>query len=450
MTDTAIRVDGLSKRYRIGFKEQIHDTLGGAVADFVTRPARNLRRLRRMSRFSEDGHDPDDVIWALRDVSFEVARGEIVGLIGRNGAGKSTLLKILSRITAPTRGRVELSGRVSALLEVGTGFHPELTGRENIYLNGSVLGMRKKEIDQKFDQIVDFSEVEKFIDTPVKRYSSGMSVRLAFAVAAHLEPEILLVDEVLAVGDVKFQEKCIGKMQDVTSGGRTVLFVSHNMGSVQKLCCRALLVHEGRILRNGPTREVIGHYLGLGAEHVGERVWDDVASAPGDETARMRAVRVLDEDGRPTTEFDVRDPVLVQMEYWVLRDVGWLDVAFEFRNERGELVFISTDDSGDSASPSRARAPGFYRSTCRIPPDLLNNGQIFVLAALTDGVRVHTIQRDAVMFNVVDAMDPKGARGNYVADWPATAVRPRMSWTAERFPIGQDVSALAGEGDRVA
>ena len=432
MSDTAIRIEGLSKRYRIGVRERSHDTLGGALTDLAKRPFRNLRRLRELSTF-DDSEDRDDVIWALDDVSFEVERGEIVGVIGRNGSGKSTIIKVLSRITSPTLGRVELSGRVGALLEVGTAFHPDLTGRENVYLNGSVLGMRKKEIEARFDEIVGFSEVEKFIDMPVKRYSTGMALRLAFSVAAHLEAEILLVDEVLAVGDVKFQEKCVGKMQDVTTTmGRTVLFVSHNMGSVQRLCDRAILLHDGELLMNGPTREVVSGYLGLGAERLGERVWDDVSSAPGDDTARIRAVRMLDDRGDLSTDFDVRDPVYVQMDYSVFRAVESLSVTFEFRNERGELVFVSTDDS-DGATPGKARETGLYRSTCRIPPDLLNNGQMFVLAKLSDGVRTHAERPDVVTFNVLDSMDPEGARGNYPADWPTTAVRPRLEWESERL-----------------
>ncbi len=235
MSDIAIRVENLSKRYRIGLKEEMHDTFAASMMDFVRRPLENLRRLRRLSQFKENGHEPEDIIWALKDVSFEVKRGEVVGLIGRNGAGKSTLLKILSNITYPTSGRVQMHGRVSSLLEVGTGFHPELTGRENIYLNGTILGMTKAEIDRKLDEILDFAGVEEFIDTPVKRYSSGMKVRLAFSVAAHLEPEILVVDEVLAVGDAEFQNKCLGKMGEVAKGGRTVLFVSHNMGAIRSL-----------------------------------------------------------------------------------------------------------------------------------------------------------------------------------------------------------------------
>jgi lipopolysaccharide transport system ATP-binding protein len=260
MADIAIDVQGLSKRYRIGSAEKMHDTLGGALADIVTRPVKNLRHLRSLSSFGKDGGS-ESVIWALKDVSFQVKHGEVIGVIGPNGAGKSTLLKVLSRITDPTEGRVVTRGRMSSLLEVGTGFHPELTGRENVYLNATILGMRRKEVERKFDAIVDFSGVEKFIDTPVKRYSSGMKVRLAFAVAAHLEPEILLVDEVLAVGDAEFQRRCLGKMDDVAKEGRTVLFVSHNMGAVQSLTSRCICLEGGRIAVSGPTTEAIEQYL---------------------------------------------------------------------------------------------------------------------------------------------------------------------------------------------
>ena len=237
----------------------MHDTFAGAMADFATRPVRNLRRLRSLSTF-RDG-EARDVIWALNDVSFEVKEGEVIGVIGSNGSGKTTLLKILSRITEPTRGRALVKGLVSSLLEVGTGFHPELTGRENIYLNGSILSMGRKEIDRKFDEIVDFSGVERFIDTPLKRYSTGMNVRLAFAVAAHLEPELLLVDEVLAVGDVVFQSKCLGKMQNVAREGRTILFVSHNMGQIRNLCERVILLSDGGIKSDGDSSQVIDEYV---------------------------------------------------------------------------------------------------------------------------------------------------------------------------------------------
>ncbi|WP_417847617.1 polysaccharide ABC transporter ATP-binding protein [Thalassoglobus sp.] len=262
MPKPVISVENLSKAYRIGVKDEIPDTLVGAMTSVIRSPFKNLQRLRRLDTFTggPNGNESDDTLWALKDVSFDVQEGEVVGIIGRNGAGKSTLLKVLSRITDPTSGRVVIRGRVSSLLEVGTGFHPELTGRDNIYLNGTILGMTKREIDRKFDEIVDFSGVEKFLDTPVKRYSSGMQVRLAFAVAAHLEPEILIIDEVLAVGDVGFQTKCLGKMQDVARDGRTVLFVSHNMAAVESLCMRAVLVASGKIEDDNDSKGVINSY----------------------------------------------------------------------------------------------------------------------------------------------------------------------------------------------
>jgi len=260
MTHRVIEVEHVSKLYRIGLAEQRHETLAGACAAFVRSPVRNFRQLRALGNVSTAEADAEDVVWALRDVSCSVSEGELLGIIGANGAGKSTLLKVLAGITEPTAGRAVLRGRVASLLEVGTGFHPDLTGRENIYLNGTILGMKKVEIDRRFDEIVAFSGVERFIDTPVKRYSSGMTVRLAFAVAAHLEPEILLVDEVLAVGDLQFQEKCIGKMGEVARGGRTVLFVSHNLAAVGSLCERAVLLENGSIAAEGPARGVISEY----------------------------------------------------------------------------------------------------------------------------------------------------------------------------------------------
>jgi len=265
MSDVAISVENLGKAYRIGLKEEIPDSLMGAAVGWVKAPLRNLHRLRRLNTFNvatdSDAESDDDTIWALKDVSFEVKRGEVVGIIGRNGAGKSTLLKVLSRITEPTTGRAVIHGRVSALLEVGTGFHPEMSGRENVYMNGTILGMTKREIDRKFDEIVDFSGVEKFLDTPVKRYSSGMKVRLAFAVAAHLEPEILIIDEVLAVGDAEFQAKCLGKMQDVAQTGRTVLFVSHNMAAVKGLCGEALVISKGKLALREEVGRAVDFYL---------------------------------------------------------------------------------------------------------------------------------------------------------------------------------------------
>jgi lipopolysaccharide transport system ATP-binding protein len=259
MTEVVISVEKLSKLYRLGFKEERPDTLIGSIFSCLKAPIKNLRRLRNLTRLNSN-ENTDEILWALRNVSFEVRRGEVVGIIGRNGAGKSTLLKVLSRITEPTSGRAVVRGRVGSLLEVGTGFHPELTGRENVYMNGTILGMAKKEIDRKFDEIVDFSGVEKFLDTPVKRYSSGMQVRLAFAVAAHVDPEILIVDEVLAVGDTEFQRKCLGKMESVSQQGRTVLFVSHNLPAVRRLCTRGIMLDKGTVKFDAAVDTTLKHY----------------------------------------------------------------------------------------------------------------------------------------------------------------------------------------------
>ncbi|MGE0772990.1 MAG: polysaccharide ABC transporter ATP-binding protein [Cyclobacteriaceae bacterium] len=270
MTKTVISVRGVSKRYRLGVREPQSATFAGALANLVRAPLRNFRRLQAMGRFV---NEDDSVFWALKDVSFDVREGEVLGVIGRNGAGKSTLLKILSQITEPSMGEIELSGRVGSLLEVGTGFHPELTGRENIYMNGTILGMTKREIDSKLDEIIEFSGVEKFVDTPVKFYSSGMKVRLGFSVAAHLEPEILVIDEVLAVGDYEFQERCLGKMHDVATQGRTVLFVSHNMSAVQSLCGSGIVLRQGSVAFAGNINESIGSYLGSSIGKELDREW---------------------------------------------------------------------------------------------------------------------------------------------------------------------------------
>jgi lipopolysaccharide transport system ATP-binding protein len=310
MSAIAVRVENLSKMYRIGIEEGRADTLVGSLGNLFKTPVRNLRRLARLSRFKEE--EGQDILWALRDISFEVQRGEVLGVIGRNGAGKSTLLKLLSRITYPSKGRIEILGRVSSLLEVGTGFHPELTGRENVYLNGTILGMTRKEIDRKFDEIVDFSGVEKFLDTPVKRYSSGMRVRLAFSVAAHLEPEILLIDEVLAVGDVEFQKKCLGKMENIATGGRTILFVSHQMAAVQNLCTRAVLLGDGRLLANGPTSEIISLYMAeSGKKSVQSLQTRQDRSGSGD--IRFNFVRLKNEAGELVSAFRSGDDCILEL-----------------------------------------------------------------------------------------------------------------------------------------
>jgi lipopolysaccharide transport system ATP-binding protein len=303
---TAIHVENLSKAYRIGLKEELPNTFVGAVACALTAPLRKWGRLRGLTAAGRDWAraaqaglpraEADDVIWALRDVSFDIRPGEVVGVIGQNGAGKSTLLKILSRITEPLRGRAVITGRVSSLLEVGTGFHPELTGRENVYMNGTILGMTKREIDRKFDEIVDFSEVASFLDTPIKRYSSGMNLRLAFAVAAHLDPEILIVDEVLAVGDQQFQNKCLGKLNDVAHSGRTVLFVSHNLAALQRLCQRGIVLRRGKLIADARIAEAVRVYLS-GFENQATAELDHRQDRSGQGRVRLKRVEIINRYG---------------------------------------------------------------------------------------------------------------------------------------------------------
>jgi len=332
MNDIAIKVEHLSKRYRIGLAEERHESLGGALWSYIKSPMTNLKRLKRLAKFS--GNDEEDVIWALKDINFEIKVGEVVGVIGRNGAGKSTLLKILSQIVDPTEGRAMIRGKVSSLLEVGTGFHPELSGRENIYLNGTILGMRKKEIDSKFEEIVEFSGIKKFIDTPVKRYSSGMKVRLAFSVAAHLEPEILLVDEVLAVGDLAFQKKCLGKMEDVTKAGRTILFVSHNMQAIQALCKRSILLDEGKMLSDDNTDNALKKYFNLLKEgSVDENTCiDNPVNRRGSGAVRFSKITVENDKGQPCCDFEMGSTVRFVLNYRVFERINELYVAICLRS----------------------------------------------------------------------------------------------------------------------
>jgi lipopolysaccharide transport system ATP-binding protein len=434
-----IKVENLGKRYRIGAKQVTYATLRDTVAGMARAPLRLLQR---------GGQPPKPQIWAVRDVSFEIAQGEVVGIIGRNGAGKSTLLKLLSRITEPTTGRVELYGRIASLLEVGTGFHPELTGRENIYLNGAILGMARREITSKFDEIVAFAEVEKFIDTPVKHYSSGMYLRLAFAVAAHLEPEILLVDEVLAVGDGRFQRKCLDKMQDVGRQGRTVLFVSHNMPAITRLCPRTILLDAGRVIGDGPSSQVVGAYLSSGLGTTAVRVWPDPETAPGNDIVRLRAVRVCTTEGVVTDALDIRQPVGIEMEYEVLQSGHVLTPNYHFYNEEGVYSFVARET--DPAWAGQVRPIGRYISTAWIPGNLLSEGTLFVGAAIStmDPVVIHFYERDAVAFQIIDSMDGDSARGEYAGPMPGV-VRPLLEWSTRTISESdQPVTAQAGKGTR--
>ncbi|HSB26605.1 MAG TPA: ABC transporter ATP-binding protein, partial [Pyrinomonadaceae bacterium] len=364
----------------------------------------------------------------LKDVSFEVAHGEAVGIIGRNGAGKSTLLKILSQITGPTNGKAKIYGRVGSLLEVTAAFHPELTGRENTYLNGAILGMRKNEIASKFDEIVAFAEIEKFIDTPVKHYSSGMRVRLAFAIYAHLEPEILLIDEVLAVGDARFQRKCLNKMQD--AGQRTVLFVSHNMAAVTRLCSRAILLHEGTVLSDAPIAEAVSVYLRSGLGSTAAREWSNSPSAPGNEIARLRAVRIRDNEGKISSTLDIRCALSVEMEFEVLTDGHVLIPNYHFLNEEGVLLFVAMEQV--TKWKREPRPKGRYISTARIPGNFLAEGTLLVGAAVStmNPVKIHFFERDAVAVQIVDSLDGDSARGDYGGPMPGV-IRPVLHWTSE-------------------
>jgi len=446
--DIAIKVENLSKIYRIGVKAQMHDSFGATIFSFIKSPIDNYRKYRALYRFddfdSENLQDPNtnhsDIIWALRDVSFEVKSGEVLGIIGRNGAGKSTLLKILCKISDPTRGQAEIRGRVSSLLEVGTGFHQELSGRDNVYLNGTILGMKKWEVDQKFDEIVGFSGVEKFIDTPVKRYSSGMRVRLAFAVAAHLEPEILLIDEVLAVGDADFQKKCLKKMEDIGQRGRTVLFVSHNMSAITRLCERAILLDKGAVMEDGPSQPVVRHYLTSESGTPALREWRDPAKAPRGKVARLRAVRVRTEDGQVVESVDIDQPVGIEMEYEVLKPGSKLMPHYHVYNEEGVEVFCAHDT--DPAWRDRPRPEGRYKSSAWIPGNLLSEGTLYVNSGLItlDPNTDQFYESAVVAFQVTENHGFGLARGGWAG--PMTgAVRPLLKWQTEFVPSQNEISA---------
>jgi lipopolysaccharide transport system ATP-binding protein len=425
VTGFAIRAERLGKRYRIpAGGQQAYVTLREQLTDLALAPIRQLHGLFR-GRRTDNG---DSEFWALRDVSFEVRQGEVVGVIGRNGAGKSTLLKILSRITEPTEGSAEIRGRVGSLLEVGTGFHPELTGRENVFLSGAILGMRRAEIRRKFEEIIAFAEVEKFVDTPVKHYSSGMYLRLAFSVAAHLEPEVLLVDEVLAVGDARFQRKCLDKMEDVGREGRTVLFVSHNMPAVTRLCPRTVLLDGGALLKDGPSAQVVSTYLSSGVGSTAQREWPDPAKAPGNEIVRLRAVRARNEAGEVSDAVDIRQTLGVEVEFDVLTAGHVLAPNLHFYNEEGILLFILGDS--DPAWKDVPRPAGRYCSTAWIPGNFLAEGTLIVSAAVTTvtPLTVHFFERDAVAVQVVDTVEGGSVRGDFTGPIPGM-VRPLMKWT---------------------
>lgn len=415
MSDLAIRVENLGKRYRIGTL-QTYRTLRESMSE-----------LFRRGNAPESAHA--STFWALRDISFDVRQGQVLGVIGRNGAGKSTLLKILSRVTDPTVGLGEIHGRVGSLLEVGTGFHPELTGRENIYLNGAILGMKNTEIQRKFDEIVEFSEVGTFIDTPVKRYSSGMYLRLAFSVAAHLEPEILVVDEVLAVGDAEFQRKCLGKMGDVAQQGRTVLFVSHNMSAILRLTQECIVLEKGRLAMRAQTSAAVDYYLSRGFSQEGEHHWADDEIPPSAAPFKPLAVRVLNPQGKVSDTIRSLEPTTIEIEYQLAQSITGLRVGIYLISTRGEIIFTSFDtDQPEEYERFGSRPAGHYLSRCQIPADMLNEGR-YVIGVNASSFRVKRYFADeqALTFHV----DAAGAPGT---QWPEPRlgpVRPRLEWKIE-------------------
>jgi len=419
MTDIAIHVEKLSKKYKLGAMYERQDTLRDLLVSTFQSP------FRKKTKKSDD-----QTLWALKDVSFDILRGSVIGIVGRNGAGKSTLLKVLSRVTDPTSGIGEIRGRVGSLLEVGTGFHPELTGRENIYLNGAILGMKRTEIDKKFDEIVDFSEVTKFIDTPVKRYSSGMYLRLAFAVAAHLEPDILVVDEVLAVGDAEFQRKCLGKMSDVADQGRTVLFVSHNMSAILRLTSETLVMEKGKIVLRAPSNEAVDYYLSSGFAETGERKWDQDEISALAYPFRPISLRILNGQGSISNTVRSTEPMTIEFEYKLEESITGLRVGLYLLSARGEYVFTSFDtDEPETYNKFSTRDSGIYISRCVIPADTFNEGR-FVIGVNASTFRIRRYFQDerAITFTV----DPAGAPGMQWPEQRLGPVRPRLIWDIKK------------------
>jgi len=419
VNDYAVEVHDIGKRYRIGAAPAAYRTF----RETLTEPF-NKSKSKHHGKMTDDNS-----FWALKDISFNVKQGQALGIIGRNGAGKSTLLKILSRVTEPTVGSASIKGRVGSLLEVGTGFHPELTGRENIYLNGAILGMRRTEIDRKLDEIIAFSEVEEFIDTPVKRYSSGMYLRLAFAVAAHLEPEVLVVDEVLAVGDAEFQRKCLGKMTDVTNEGRTILFVSHNMSAILRLTNETIVLEKGKMVMRAPSVEAVDYYLSHGFSQGGERFWTTEEISKDAAPFTPLAIRVLTDRNHVSETVRSTEPFQVEFEYRLDAPITGLRVGIYLISTRGEFIFTSFDvDDPEKFTQYGTREKGKYRSRCTIPADLLNEGKYVIgVNASTFKIKRYFHEEQALTFNV----DGTGAPGT---QWPETRsgmIRPRLNWEIE-------------------
>jgi lipopolysaccharide transport system ATP-binding protein len=436
----AIKVEGLAKLYHLGLSPVVeYHTLRETLSDLAAAPLNWIKGWMNKENDNPNAQEKGDELWALRGVSFKVQPGEVLGVIGRNGAGKSTLLKIFSRITQPTVGRVELRGRVGSLLEVGTGFHPELTGRENVFLNGAILGMTRKEIDRKFDEIVAFAEIERFLDTPVKRYSSGMYTRLAFAVASHLEPEILIVDEVLAVGDAAFQKKCLGRMGQVSREGRTVLFVSHNMTAVKSLCDRGVLLEKGKVTLDGSVDDVVDAYLTAGTDMARTGIIPEDAPRYQDvrDMARFRSVRLLDIEGNDTTQLYYNQPFKVQFVCDVLKDIP--DAHFEVSISTVDGTHVTYSTTMDRGQDSMALARGQHVVTAELDVTLLPRQYTIDLGIHThNGTTADMVQR-TLDFTVLRVAE--GASGHY--PWPRT--RGLLSAPAKWDVQNHGLSALGRE-----
>ncbi len=428
MKDIILKAENISKQYRLG---QVGT---GTMAHDLNRWWHQIRGKENPYLKIGDINDrstkgTSDYVWALQDINFEVERGEVLGIIGKNGAGKSTLLKILSKVTAPTTGNIKFKGRVASLLEVGTGFHGEMTGRENIFLNGAILGMTKKEIASKLDEIIDFSGCERYIDTPVKRYSSGMYVRLAFAVAAFLDPEILIVDEVLAVGDAEFQKKAIGKMQDISrSGGRTVLFVSHNMDSIMRLCSKSILLKNGRIIDYDITSKVIDNYLKSEYGTTSIKSWE--GQNAGNSLVKIIDVKVHNNQYEVKDNFKITEFVGITVSYEVIEEGNKLHVAFNFYDRNGINIFDSHENN--TTNYFERKKCGRYETTVWIPENLFAEGVILVGVAIVthDPFQVHFHERDCIAFNMIDDLDISPTRGEYVGSLPGI-IRPLMKWESK-------------------
>lgn len=413
----AVKVDHVSKKFRKG--QASYRTLREDLYDLTGR----LFHLRKHSEEADAQH-----MWALRDVSFEIQPGERVGIIGPNGSGKTTLLRLLSGITRPTTGRLSVNGRLGAIIELMAGFHPELTGRENVYLNGAIMGMSQKEIRGKFDEIVAFADIEPWIDTPIKRYSSGMHVRLGFAIAAHLNPDVLLVDEVLAVGDAAFQKKCLAKMGSGAQEGRTVLFVSHNMLAVQSLCTRTIWLEDGKLMADGPTKEVAAAYLGMSGTAPEESVWDDMRTAPGNDKVRLHLARARHGEGLSVNAITTDSPVALEFEYWNLESEARINLSLLVYNDQGVLVFNATP-MYEPVWHGRPFPRGLFRDTCQIPGGLLNDGEYRVDLLVIKDQSAPIYNHDSILsFSVRESV---GTRlGAWYGKWQGI-VRPRLAWTTE-------------------